>query len=311
MCKRIVVLIVLRGHVGIERMEFAVAVSMVALAAVVFYKMFAEFEVGSLLTMETEPRNGITPAIAFDIVLATAFSWYVLAADFNRNAKSQAGGMGGTIIGYVAATVIAMGLGATVSGFSILAGMEQTFDPTVLLAGFGFGMPAALVVFLSVMTTNVMAVYGAVMSYMNIRPQDGFWRPALVIGIITIVGALWEGILNQFQDFLLIIGTLFIPVFAIMLADYFVAKRGSYAVEEVLRKRGGRYWYLGGYNVPAWVSYAIGASLAFYWTQISPLSFGATAPTFVLTFVLYLVARAAADRLSTRKTAVETDHKPG
>lgn len=63
--------------------------------------------------------------------------------------------------------------------------------------------------------------------------------------------------------------------------------------------------------MPAWVSYAIGASLAFYWTQISPLSFGATVPTFVLTFVLYLVARAAADRLSTRKTAVETDHKPG
>lgn len=119
------------------------------------------------------------------------------------------------------------------------------------------------------------------MSYMNIRPQDGFWRPALVIGIITIVGALWEGILNQFQDFLLIIGTLFIPVFAIMLADYFVAKRGSYAVEEVLRKRGG--WCLGEYNVP----------------------------TFVLTFVLYLVARAAADRLSTHKTAVETDHEPG
>lgn len=162
LCEVIVVLVVLRGHVGIERMEFAVAVSMVALAAVVFYKMFAEFEVGSLLTMETEPRNGITPAIAFDIVLATAFSWYVLAADFNRNAKRQAGGMGGTIIGYVAATVIAMGLGATVSGFSILADMEQTFDPTVLLAGFGFGIPVALVVFLSVMTTNVMAVYGAV-----------------------------------------------------------------------------------------------------------------------------------------------------
>jgi NCS1 family nucleobase:cation symporter-1 len=311
LCEVIVVLIVLRGHVGIERMEFAVAVSMVVLAAIVFYKMFAEFEVGSLLTMETEPRNGITPAIAFDIVLATAFSWYVLAADFNRNAKSQLGGVGGTMIGYVLATVIAMGLGATVSGFSILSGMEQTFDPTVLLAGFGFGIPAALVIFLSVMTTNVMAVYGAVMSYMNIRPQDGFWRPALVIGVITVLGALWQGILNQFQDFLLLIGTLFIPVFAIMLADYFVAKRGRYSVEDVLKGRGGAYWYLGGYNVPAWIAYVVGASLAFYWTQISPLSFGATVPTFVLTFVLYLVARAVADRVAERQTTVGTDREPG
>lgn len=303
LCEVIVVLIVLRGHVGIERMEFLVATSMLILAAVVFYKLFSEFSVGNLLTMPVESRNGITAAIAFDIVVATAFSWYVLAADFNRHAKSQSGGMGGTMIGYVLATMVAMGLGATVSGFSILRGMEQTFDPTVLLAGFGFGIPAALVIFLSVMTTNVMAVYGAVMSYMNIRPQDGFWKPALAIGIITVVGALYEGILNQFQNFLLIIGALFIPVFAIMLADYWIVKRGRYDVGEMLKGRGGVYWYTGGYNVAAWIAYLVGAGLAIYWTQISPLSFGATIPTFVLTFVLYLVVHAVLNRLAQRSPA--------
>jgi len=307
LCEVIVVLIVLRGHVGIERMEALVATAMVILSAVVFYKLFSEFQIGNLLTMSTESISGVTAAVAFDFVVATAFSWYVLAADFNRNATSQLGGMGGTVIGYVVATVIAMGLGATVSGFSILAGREQTFDPTVLLAGFGFGLPAALVIFLSVMTTNVMAVYGAVMSYMNIRPQDGFWKPALVIGIITVVGALYEGILNQFQNFLLTIGALFVPVFAIMLADYFVAQRGRYSVEEVLKDRGGAYWYTGGYSIAAYVTYAVGAGAAFYWTKVSPLSFGATVPTFVLTFVLYLVARAVADRVAVRRTGVETD----
>ncbi|CAN5558650.1 putative hydroxymethylpyrimidine transporter CytX [soil metagenome] len=303
LCEVIVVLIVLRGHVGIERMEFLVATSMLILAAVVFYKLFTEFSVGNLLTMEIDKRNGITAAIAFDIVLATAFSWYVLAADFNRHAKTQAGGMGGTMIGYVVATLVAMGLGATVSGFSILRGMEQTFDPTVLLSGFGFGIPAALVIFLSVMTTNVMAVYGAVMSYLNIRPQDAFWKPALAIGIITVLGALWTGILDQFQNFLLLIGTLFIPVFAIMLADYWIVKRGNYDAAEVLKRSGGEYWYTGGYNVAAWIAYLIGAGAAFYWTQISPLSFGATLPSFVLTFVLYLIVRALLDRFAQRSPA--------
>lgn len=303
LCEVIVVLIVLRGHVGIERMEFLVATSMLVLAMVVFYKLFSEFSVGNLLTMPVESRNGVTTAIAFDIVVATAFSWYVLAADFNRHARSQAGGMGGTMIGYVLATLVAMGLGATVSGFSILRGLEQTFDPTVLLAGFGFGIPAALVIFLSVMTTNVMAVYGAVMSYMNIRPGDGFWKPALVIGIITVVGALYEGILNQFQNFLLIIGALFIPVFAIMLADYWIVKRSRYDVREMLKGRGGAYWYTGGYNVAAWIAYLVGAGLAIYWTQISPLSFGATIPTFVLTFALYLLVNALLGRFAQRSPA--------
>ncbi|MGB3683376.1 MAG: cytosine permease [Rubrobacteraceae bacterium] len=303
LCEVIVVLIVLRGHVGIERMEFLVATSMLILAAVVFYKLFAEFSVGNLLTMPVESRNGITTAIAFDIVVATAFSWYVLAADFNRHAKSQAGGMSGTMIGYVLATLVAMGLGATVSGFSILRGMEQTFDPTVLLSGFGFGIPAALVIFLSVMTTNVMAVYGAVMSYMNIRPQDGFWKPALGIGIVTVIGALYEGILNQFQNFLLIIGALFIPVFAIMLADYWIVKRGRYDAAEMLKSSGGAYWYTGGYNAAAWIAYLVGAGLAIYWTQISPLSFGATVPTFVLTFVLYLIVHTVLGRFAQRSPA--------
>ena len=36
-------------------------------------------------------------------------------------------------------------------------------------------------------------------------------------------------------------------------------------------------------------SFLVGAALAFYWTRVSPLAFGATLPTFAVTFVLYLV----------------------
>mgnify|MGYP003292432305 CR=1 FL=1 len=53
--------------------------------------------------------------------------------------------------------------------------------------------------------------------------------------------------------------------------------------------RGGAYWYLAGVNPIAVGSFVVGAALAFYWTRVSLLSFGATLPTFALTFVLYLV----------------------
>lgn len=48
----------------------------------------------------------------------------------------------------------------------------------------GFGLPAAIVVFLSVMTTNVMCVYSASLSYLNISPKTPFWKPALSIGVL-------------------------------------------------------------------------------------------------------------------------------
>ncbi len=70
-----------------------------------------------------------------------------------------------------------MGLGATVSALSVSIGFPQTYDPTELLSGFGFGLPASLVIFFSVLTTNVMCVYSATLSYMSIRPRTTFWKP--------------------------------------------------------------------------------------------------------------------------------------
>jgi nucleobase:cation symporter-1, NCS1 family len=306
LCQSIVVLLALFGHHGIERVEPFIAVVMILLALFVFYKAFSAFGIGEFVSLPGDPSAGMTAAITFDVVVATAISWTVLSADFNRNAKTQLGGIFGTVIGYTASTSIAMSLGATAAAYAQLkGGGAQGFDPAVLVENFG--LPAALVVFLSVMATNTLVVYGMVMSYLDLRPESNFLASALVIGAISIVGALWQGILDRFLDFLLLIGTFFVPVFAIMLADYYLLRRGNYSAEDVLKKRGGAYWYTGGFNVPAWAAWVIGVGLAFYWTRVSPLSFGATVPVFVLTFALYLAVRLVADRVIRRQTATETD----
>ena len=302
MCQSIVVMLALFGHQGIERVEPFIAVIMIGLAVWVFYRAFSTFGIGEFVSLPPDPSVGMTSAITFDVVVATAISWTVLSADFNRNAKTQLGGIFGTVIGYTASTSIAMSLGVTAAAYAQLAGgAAQGFDPAVLVENFG--LPAALVVFLSVMATNTLVVYGMVMSYLDLRPESRFLTSAVVIGLISIVGALWQGILDRFLDFLLLIGTFFVPVFAIMLADYYLLKRGNYSAEEVLRKRGGRYWYTGGFNAPAWVAWVVGVGLALYWTRVSPLSFGATVPVFVLTLVLYLAIRFAANRTSEHQAA--------
>jgi NCS1 family nucleobase:cation symporter-1 len=309
LCQSIVVLLALFGHEGIERVEPFIAVVMIGLALFVFYTAFGAFGFGEYASLSGDPSVGMTAAIAFDVVVATAISWTVLSADFNRNAKTQLGGIAGTVIGYTASTVLAMSLGATAAAYAQLkGGAAQGFDAALLVENFG--IPAAIVVFLSVMATNTLVVYGMIMSFLNLRPESGFLRPAFVIGAISIVGALWQGILDRFLGFLLLIGTFFVPVFAIMLADYWIVKRGRYSVGDVLSKRGGAYWYAGGFNAPAWVAYVIGAGLAFYWTRISPLSFGATVPVFVLTFVLYLTARFIADRTTGQQSTAGTDNAP-
>ena len=113
LCQSLVVLLALFGHQGIERVEPFIAVVMIGLALFVFYTAFSAFGFGEFASIPADPSTGMTAAIAFDVVVATAISWTVLSADFNRNATSQLGGIGGTVIGYTASTSLAMSLGVT------------------------------------------------------------------------------------------------------------------------------------------------------------------------------------------------------
>jgi NCS1 family nucleobase:cation symporter-1 len=136
-----------------------------------------------------------------------------------------------------------------------------------------------------------MVVYGMVTSVVNAVPgtRVKFLPTALILGLISIIGATFFGLLNQFTTFLVLIGALFAPVFAIMIADYYIVKRGAYT-PDILNARGGRYWYLAGVNWAAIASWAVGAVAVYLLTYVWPVSpIGATIPGFALTFVLYLV----------------------
>ncbi|WP_136066840.1 purine-cytosine permease family protein [Modicisalibacter radicis] len=284
LCEGLVVLIALRGHLGIETAEKLAAVLMLILSGVVVFALASNYDLASVT--ELAASGGLGSGVAFDIVVATAFSWIPLAADYNRHCKSLRAAVAGTWSGYVVATLIAMGLGASVSALSVAIGFPQTYDPTQLLSGFGFGLPAALVIFFSVLTTNVMCVYSATLSYMSVRPRTAFWKPALVIGVVSVLGSLIPGILDQFQTFLLIIGSVFIPAFSLMIVDYYLLGRERYSAAHLLGDAGA----LPAINPLAFACYLAGAALAYYWNWVSPLDFGASLPVFVLTGAFYYVA---------------------
>jgi nucleobase:cation symporter-1, NCS1 family len=285
-----VVMITIYGHRGIEATENIVATLMIVLSVIVFGYMFVTYDIGNLIHMAAKKHPAITVMVAFDIVVATAFSWMPTVCDFNRNCISEKTGMIGTFLGYNLATLLAMGLGATVSGFSIMGNMKQTYDPVDLIGQNSpiLSLVAAIVIFLSVLSTNVMALYSATMSYLSIFPRHRFWVPTLVMGIISVVGALLKNwLLEHFQSFLLMIGTLFIPVIAIVLVDYYILKRKHYDVNEIITGQNKTYWYWKGMNLRAYLAYMIGAVFAYYFSYIQMLHTGATILTFLLTSFIY------------------------
>jgi len=292
LCQTLVVTLAIFGHAGVARVEPWFAAVILAIAAYIFFVAFTSFAPADFAAIEQPSEPFYSPGIAFDVVVATAISWTVLSADFNRFAASTRAGVVGAGVGYTLSTVIAMSLGATAIGYVVLTGGEPVpFDPVTVIEPFGALF--AVGIFLSVMATNTMVVYGMVTSVVNAVPgrRVKFLPAALVVGIVSIIGATFFGLLAQFSAFLVTIGALFAPIFAIMIVDYYFVARGSYH-RDILSARGGRYWYRGGVNVVAVIAWAIGAASAYVWAYVWPLPFGATIPAFLLTFVVYLAASA-------------------
>ncbi len=288
LCQLLVVALAIFGHEGIARVEPWLALVILAIMGYVYVVAFTTHPVSDFAAVTVDPSAGSSAIGVLDIVIATAISWTVLSAEFNRLARSQTAGVVGSGVGYVISTVAAMSLGATAITHVILGGGEPVgFDPTVLVVAFG--APLAVVIFLSVMATNTMVVYGMVSSVVDLAPSHKirFLPASLILGGISVLGATWLGLLDQFTSFLGLIGSLFIPVFAIMLMDYYVVKRRSYHAD-VLRRRGGAYWYRGGVNIVAVVVWVLGAASSLAFTYWFPTPVGTTVPTFVLSAALYL-----------------------
>ncbi|MGM1028966.1 MAG: purine-cytosine permease family protein [Actinomycetota bacterium] len=289
-CQAIVVALAIFGHEGIARIEPYFALVILAIMAYIFVVALTTYAPAEFAAIEPDPEAGMTSSLVFDIVFATAISWTVLSADLTRVARTQRAGGVGAFVGYTLSTVLTMTLGAVAIAFVLLAGGEAIpFDPVTIIEAFG--APLAIAIFLSVMATNTMVMYGMTLSLTNALPTRKplrFLPTALAVGAIAIIGSTFLGLLEQFTVFLSTIGALFIPVFAIMIVDYYLIRRRAYSAD-ILERTGGRYWFTGGVHWAAIITWAIGAltylALAFWWS--SPV--GAALPTFAVAFLLYWV----------------------
>ncbi|MBL3687703.1 purine-cytosine transporter [Leucobacter zeae] len=288
-CQGIVVVLAIFGHTGISRVEPWLALLILTVMGFVFAAAFGAFTPAEFGAIPVDASLGGTPFLTLDIVISTAISWTVLSADMNRHAKSQRAGVIGSSVGYTLSTVISMLLGLVAFSTVLLRGHDAiAFDPAVIVAEFGW--PLGLAIFLSVMATNSMVVFGMVTSVVNAQSKRHlrFLPTAIVLGIISIIGSTFLALLNQFTDFLFLISAFFVPVFAIMIVDYYLLKKRGYSRQILHERPESRYWYLGGVNWVAVVVWVVGAALSYALAYVVPSPIGANIPAFAASFVLYL-----------------------
>ncbi|PZS20631.1 MAG: allantoin permease [Pseudonocardiales bacterium] len=159
--------------------------------------------------------------LATDAVMAVSISWVPLAADYTRHARSRNAAFSGTLIGYSLTQIAYYALGLL--AFSTIvhgddANHSQLFAAFIALP-LGW-LPFGILV-LRELDESFTNVYSTVVSVQNLRPLADRRVLAVVIGTLATIGAL---VLNfaDYQNFLYLIGSVFIPMSAVFVVDYFV-----------------------------------------------------------------------------------------
>jgi NCS1 family nucleobase:cation symporter-1 len=246
----------------------------VAVAAWVTVRVLTVADLGALWSRQGS--GGFPPFwAAVDLVIALPVSWIPLVADYNRFARRGVSSTGGTYLGYLAANAWFYALGALLilgagTGAASVTGIA---DGIIALAGGSVVLIALLVG----ETDEAFAdIYSAAVSAQNLSPRLNQRAGVIAVSAIGVGIAAWlfglpdEGVLT-YEFFLLLIGSIFVPLFGVFLADYYVVHRGRGYRAEALFDHRGTYRYAGGFNLAAAGAWLLGFAV-YHW--IAPTSLG-------------------------------------
>ncbi|MEA3021114.1 MAG: nucleobase:cation symporter, family [Actinomycetota bacterium] len=163
-----------------------------------------------------------------DLVLALAVSWTPLAADYTRHARSGRSAFIGAAAGYGSASAVFFALGVLA-----LAGMKLTPGNDVIdaLLALPAGWLALIILVVDEVDEAFANVYSTAISAQNVLPRLDRRVLAVVVGVSATLLALVFNIQN-YESFLFLIGSVFVPLFATFAVDYFVLRHSSWDVSE-------------------------------------------------------------------------------
>lgn len=249
------------ARAGIGRLNTVAVALLIGLLLVVFVRLFFVAD-GSI----APPSGSMRFGAALELVVVMPLSWLPLVADYNRHAKSGGVAAVFTWLGY--------GLGsAWMYAIGLLMALHfGGLDLGALVAGVPAVMAALAVILLSTVTTTFMDTYSAGVSVRHIAPIGSPRMLALAMTAIGTVIALAAPI-AAYEGFLYTIGALFSPLYAVVLARYYLLRVSS---DEPVALA----W-------PALAVWALGV-VGYYGFLVLDTPIGATLPSFAFTALLYV-----------------------
>ena len=222
------------------------------------WNLFAHADLAALWA---RAGDGSLPfALGFDIAIAMPLSWLPLIADYSRFGKSAGRVFAGTTLGFFCGNVWLMSLGVA---YTLAFAPSGEMNALLLaLAGAGLGIPLLLIL-LDETENSFADIHSAAVTsgtLVALRVE----HLALAIGALCTLIALLAP-LAEYQNFLLLIGSVFAPLFGVVLVDHYILRRrrAELAPQRALRGDTLLAWFCGAaaYHLLAHFAPEIGATL--------------------------------------------------
>lgn len=210
--------------------------------------------------------EGISFGAAIELSIAMPLSWLPLISDYTKEAKEpvKASFFSSLVYGLVSSWMYIIGMGAAIyTGESNIA---------TILVRAGLGVMGLLIIVFSTVTTTFMDAYSAGISSETISEKLKGKHIAIGVSIIGIIAAIIYP-MDNITNFLYVIGSVFAPMIAVQIVDYYFIKRDNSQKEiSVL-------------NIIVWL---LGFIIYRYLMNVN-LIIGNTIPSMLITIILALV----------------------
>lgn len=208
-------LIILWIFVGIENLGKINTVAMAALFVLTIVLSYVIFGEGTLHGISGE---GMTFGAAVELSVAMPLSWLPLISDYTREAKHpvKATAVSAITYGIVSCWMYVIGMGAAI--------FTEESDIAQIMVKAGLGFAGLLIIVFSTVTTTFLDAWSAGISSESISVKcSGKWF-AVGAAVLGTVGAICFP-MEDITGFLYLIGSVFAPMIAIQIADFYILKK--------------------------------------------------------------------------------------
>ena len=215
-CLVIGALIIVWILIGITNLGKVNTVAMAALFILTLILFKIIFFDGTVVTSITDETFSFGAAV--ELAVAMPLSWLPLISDYTREAKEP-----------VKATAVSTVVYGVVSCFMYLVGMGAALftgesDIAQIMVKAGLGIAGLLIIVFSTVTTTFLDAYSAGISSESIFAELKGKYVAVVVTVIGTIGAIVYP-MDDITDFLYLIGSVFAPMIAVQIADFFILKK--------------------------------------------------------------------------------------